>query len=169
MSAGLPDETLDEGLLAGLPDETLDEGLFAGLPDETLDDGLLAGRLELEDEPEGLTVDEDDFAASLFPELEDLEYEDSDEREAELLEDLDEDDERELPRDCASRSYWKATNANPISIAANDFADNLIVLNLSETDESLNENQNHQIFKVNKYGTSSITHEKPPHLFSRNS
>jgi hypothetical protein len=46
---------------------------------------------------------------------------------------LDDEDEREFPRDCASISGWKAVNANPISIAANVVADNLIVFEFSET------------------------------------
>ncbi len=54
--------------------------------------------------------------------------------------DLEVEDEREFPRDCASISGWKAANANPISIAAKVLADNLIVLEFSETDEVL-ENQ----------------------------
>ena len=42
--------------------------------------------------------------------------------------DLEEDDEREPPRDCASESGWNAANANPVSIAARVFADNLMIV-----------------------------------------
>ena len=37
-------------------------------------------------------------------------------------------DDLALPRDCALKSNWKTVNANPISIAANVFADNLIII-----------------------------------------
>jgi hypothetical protein len=49
--------------------------------------------------------------------------------------DLDVEDEREFPRDCASISGWKAVNANPISIAANVVADNLIVFEFCGTNQ----------------------------------
>ena len=42
--------------------------------------------------------------------------------------DLEEDDEREPPRDCASESGWNAANAKPVSIAARVFADNLMIV-----------------------------------------
>jgi hypothetical protein len=49
--------------------------------------------------------------------------------------DLEVEDEREFPRDCASISGWKAANANPISIAANVVTDNLIVFEFCGTNQ----------------------------------
>ena len=72
--------------------------------------------------------------------------------EAEAFDDREVEDDLEPPRDCASRSGWKAANANPISIAAKVLADNLIVIN----------------FKVNRYGTFAIMHGKNPHLSANN-
>ncbi len=128
-------------------------------------DTLPEGRLE--ELPDGLADDDDGLATCLLEVLDDLEYEeldervDDDERDDELEDapeddleaddaDREEDDDLELLRDCASRSNWNATNANPISIAANDFADNLIMLEL----------------KVNKCGTSAISLGKMTRLSS---
>ena len=43
-----------------------------------------------------------------------------------VVADLEDEEDLEPPRDCASRSNWKAVNARHVSIAANVFADNLI-------------------------------------------
>ena len=88
----------------GLPaDGLLADGLLAdGLPADGLDGFLSAGLIS------GLGLLTDCLPAGCV--------------------DLDVEDEREFPRDCASRSNWKAVNANPISIAAKVFADNLITI-----------------------------------------
>ena len=122
--------------------------------------------------PEGLLLDgRDTVADCLLPEdvTDDLEDDDGrdaldDERDApdderdeldeerDTDEERDEDDEREPPRDCASESGLKAANANPISIAANVLADNLMI----------------KKFKVNICGTFATVCEKTPRLFANN-
>ena len=116
-------------------------GLLEGFDTELLD--CPAGRLDVL--PEGFTV-------FLLLEPDGREVEEPEGREAEALDDREVEDDLEPPRDCASRSGWKAANANPISIAAKVLADNLIVIN----------------FKVNRYGTFAIMHGKNPHLSANN-
>ena len=96
------------------------------------------GRDALDDERDALDDERD--------ELDELD------EERDTDEERDEDDEREPPRDCASESGLKAANANPISIAANVLADNLMI----------------KKFKVNICGTFATVCGKTPRLFANN-
>lgn len=153
------------GLLEGFDTELLDcpagrldvlpEG-FAVVPEgrtDALPEGFAAvpdGRADAL--PEGFAAGAEGFTVFLSLEPDGREVEEPEGREAEALDDREVEDDLEPPRDCASRSGWKAANANPISIAAKVLADNLIVIN----------------FKVNRYGTFAIMHGKNPHLSANN-
>ena len=153
------------GLLEGFDTELLDcpagrvdalpEG-FAVVPEgrtDALPEGFVAvpdGRVDAL--PEGFEAGAEGFTVFLSFEPDGREVEEPEGREAEALDDREVEDDLEPPRDCASRSGWKAANANPISIAAKVLADNLIVIN----------------FKVNRYGTFAIMHGKNPHLSANN-
>ena len=138
------------GLLEGFDTELLD--CPAGRLD-VLPEGFVAvpdGRVDAL--PEGFEAGAEGFTVFLSLEPDGREVEEPEGREAEALDDREVEDDLEPPRDCASRSGWKAANANPISIAAKVLADNLIVIN----------------FKVNRYGTFAIMHGKNPHLSANN-
>ena len=153
------------GLLEGFDTELLDcpagrldvlpEG-FAVVPEGRTDalpegfDAVPDGRVDAL--PEGFEAGAEGFTVFLSLEPDGREVEEPEGREAEALDDREVEDDLEPPRDCASRSGWKAANANPISIAAKVLADNLIVIN----------------FKVNRYGTFAIMHGKNPHLSANN-
>ena len=115
---GLPG-FVPEGLLPDGRDGFLSAGLISacglleGFDTELLD--CPAGRLDVL--PEGFAVVPEGRTDALPEGFE-----------AEALDDREVEDDLEPPRDCASRSGWKAANANPISIAAKVLADNLIVL-----------------------------------------
>ena len=134
MLAGCP-----EGLLLDGRDTVADCLLPEDVTDDLEDDD---GRDALDDERDAL----DDERDELDEERDELdEVRDTDEE-------RDEDDEREPPRDCASDSGLKAANANPISIAANVLADNLMI----------------KKFKVNICGTFATVCGKTPRLFANN-
>ena len=129
------------GLLEGFDTELLDcpagrldvlpEG-FAVVPEgrtDALPEGFAAvpdGRVDAL--PEGFEAGAEGFTVFLSFEPDGREVEEPEGREAEALDEREVEDDLEPPRDCASRSGWKAANANPISIAAKVLADNLIVL-----------------------------------------
>ena len=106
---GLVTVAFPDGLV--LPDGLVTVAFPDGLPSEREEDVRAVVFFLPEDD---LVTEELLFEASFFVLEDALEYE-------------EDDDGRELPRDCASISTGDTDNANPISIAARVFADNLMI------------------------------------------